>query len=78
MTHDIDLSTWTIDEIRERGPARLALKHLHQIIPASRTTIYRWREDGIIPGEHKVGKISFWCRDAVCDWLDSISVDKAG
>ena len=66
-----ELEMMSIDELREKAPARLNSIQASAILGVSRQTFWRWRQDGLIPGVFGVpGRRVIVLRDRLLDWME--------
>ena len=60
------------DELRKNAPARLNANQAGAILGAGRSTIYRWAEDGKLPGALKINGLLRIDRDTLLDHLEQL------
>jgi excisionase family DNA binding protein len=62
----------TFAELREKAPARLTVNDAAAILSASISSVYRWIEDGKLPGAMKLNGIIRIDRDTLLDHLEGL------
>ncbi len=58
-----------IDRETDELPALLDVKSVSKMLGASKSTIYNWKDTGLLPDPTQIGGTVKWRRDEILDWI---------
>lgn len=70
MNNQSNIESMSLQEIRDRAPARLTINQVIAVLGISRATFHRWREDGKIPGVITIGRNISIEKAVFLDWVE--------